>query len=201
MSIDKGNIIKQIESTKADKGYVVLEESFFANATADEARDIASSYESDTLVKLPQREIQFFEWLKSSDPAVWDDLWANDDLHKPYLVGMSFLPLLVYSTKRGYPICDLLECDNYYFTEHHMQDEESKVMVDTAREMFHDEQVLSIDQLLALEISLGAIDIWHFAYKYKISVEAAKSAVARLVKDDVLVHLTDQEYLAPFIDF
>jgi hypothetical protein len=52
---------------------------------------------------------------------------------------------------------------------------------------------------LALEISMGAIDIWHFAYKHKIDLTQAKKAVSDMVDDGVLVHLTESEHLIPFL--
>jgi len=54
--------------------------------------------------------------------------------------------------------------------------------------------------LLALEISVSPIDIWHFAYKHKVPLRDAKAAVAQLVDDHALVHITDAEHLARFIN-
>lgn len=52
-----------------------------------------------------------------------------------------------------------------------------------------------------LEITIAPIDIWRFAYNHRFDVQSVKDAVAVLVEDKILVHLTDAEHLAHFIDF
>lgn len=203
-NFDINEIIEEIKENNEQNGrsaYVQLPEEFFQHGTEEQAEKLAQIFKSNTLIKLPQKEVKFFEWLKINDNKVWKDLWGEDDDEVVYLVGISFIKRLLYRQGRGYPICDLLNCDNYYFTEHHIQDEESKVHVEAATERFRNKKDLSIEQLLALEISIGSIDIWHFAYKHSIELDRAKEAVDILVKDDALVHLKDSEHLVPFIDF
>ncbi|MDQ1267285.1 MAG: hypothetical protein QG635_2439 [Bacteroidota bacterium] len=151
-------------------------------------------------MRLPEKEIKFFEWLAINDENVWKDLWDDADA-EPYVVGISFLPMLLAKNGRGFPICDLLNCENFYFSEQHLVDEESRIIIDTARNLFTEHKKLTPAQLLALEISFDPIDIWHFAYKYNMNLTEAKNAVKVLVQDKALVHLTDAAHLAALINF
>ncbi len=198
-NLDK--IIDWCEEEMQSSKYVTLPEEIFENLSRDESFYISDMLKDRVLIHLPKREIEFFEWLKENDNHVWSDLWAQDALHKPYVVGINLLPVLIYSEKRGYPICDLETTSNYYFTETHMQDEESLVIIENAYEKLKNKEELSNLQLLALEIKAQPTDIWHFAYKYKLDIQYAKSLVHDLVEDNALVHLKDSEYIAPFIDF
>lgn len=181
--------------------YITFPAEIFDNLTENQAKMVSEHFGPTTMMKLPEYEIKFFEWLRDIEPKVWEDLWRNDPHHGPYIVAMIFLPLLVSDRSRGYPICDLMENDNYYFTKNHMVDEESKVMIETARKRFEARKPLTLTQLLALEISLDPIDIWHFAYKHNIDLYMARKTVHELVQDNALIHLTDAEHLAPFIEF
>lgn len=193
--------IKEIcNNVVVEDGYAVLPEELFSTATKHQAQLIADLLPKSILINLPHREIEFFEWLKIADKSVWDDLWGDDNV-LPYLVSITFLPFLLDEDFRGFPICDLTQNDNYYFTADHMVDEESKLMIDSTKTMFLDKKQLSLAQLLALQISLSPIDIWHFAYKSKVPLESAKKAVDELVADGVLVHLRSAEHLTSFLDF
>ncbi len=193
--------LKQWCLEKADnEKYIEFPEEIFQQIDKKQAEDISYVLAASTMMKLPRKEIEFFEWLREADPGIWDDLW-NTEGEEPYVVGISFLPKLVKDNGRGFPICDLLENDNYFFTSSHMVDEESKLMVESAKEKFRDNKLLTAAQLLALEISVEPIDIWHFAYKHNLKISTAKQAVKELVDDKVLVHLTDAEHLANFVDF
>lgn len=163
---------------------------------------IINEFSGHQMIKLPTPEIDFFEWLKTIDLDVWNDLWLDEESpFEKYLISIDLLPLLLSKDGRGFPICDLINNDNYYFTEHQMVDEESKIVIETARELFRQNKNLTIAQLLALEISINPIDIWHFAYKHKIELNDAKKAVEVLVADNALVHLTKAEHIANFINF
>lgn len=181
------------------KDFIEFPEEMFSQIDDTIAKRIVAELKHRALFKLPKYEIEFQEWLKENDPKVWNDLWSCE-LHEPYVVSIIFLPNLVERDGRGFPICDLEHNDNYFFNEKHMTDEESKVYIETSRNRFQAKQKLTPAQLLALEISIGPIDIWHFAYKYNISIEMAKSAVEDLKGDFALVHLTDAEHLAKFME-
>ncbi len=182
-----------------EQEYLDFPDKMFDELDNESAKKIVAELKHRALFKLPKYEIAFQEWLKENDRHIWDDLWSCE-LHEPYIVSIIFLPNLVERDGRGFPICDLERNDNYFFNEKHMTDEESKVYIETSRVRFKDHKELTVAQLLALEISVGPIDIWHFAYKYKISIAAAKQAVEDLKDDFALVHLTDAEHLAKFME-
>ncbi len=182
-------------------GYFVLPERVFEEIDAGMAGALARKYHNQRMIRLPEKEITFFEWLRRADEPVWNDLWGSESEEERYIVAISFLPLLVYSVCRGFPICDLLEADNYFFTPAHMVDAESKTLIESARTLFTERLPMTPAQLLALEISIDPTDIWHFAYKHKIALGEAKKAVQELVDDHALVHFKSAEHLASFIDF
>lgn len=192
-------ILNWCKQEKLENGYISFPQELFDSLNEEIAKAIVVELKHNALIKLPQYEIEFYEWLKENDRSVWDDLWSCE-LHEPYIVSCIFLPNLVERDGRGFPICDLEHNDNYFFNEKHMTDEESKVYIETSRNRFQDRQKLTVSQLLALEISVGPIDIWHFAYKYKISIAQAKAAVEELKDDFALVHLTNAEHLAKFME-
>jgi hypothetical protein len=150
-------------------------------------------------MKLPERELHFFRWLKNYDRPVWDDLWGGVD-EDPYTVGISFLPMLV--EKGGhFPICDLIDEDNYYFSAAHIIDKESKLFLESVKQRYIDKKPLTLSQKLILEISVAPLDIWHFAYRNRVLPDEAKKAAQDLINEKLLIHLTESEHLATFIDF
>ncbi len=184
------------ELQKAD--YIIIPEAIFDEITPEQGIMISQRFADSTLIRLPEKEIKFFEWLKVVDEEVWNDLWGGTDV-EPYTVGISFLLLLIKKNGRGFPICDLLTTDNYYFTPAHMIEQESKDFIQSSRERLLNNEKLTIPQLLALEIYSDAIDIWHFAYLHKLSLDVAKEAAWELVEDNVLIHLKSAELLTNFI--
>lgn len=185
------------------KHYLVFPEELIDKLTEQHALIIRDYLDTVQLFRLPGSEISFFEWLKENDIEVWKDLWELDNEiqeEEDYLVSKIFLPIILKKDGRGFPICDLVKNDNYYFTLHHLSDEESKIFIESSKERFINKEILTVDQLLALEISMSPIDIWHFAYKHNIELDKAKKAVHDMVEDGVLVHLKESEYLIPFIN-
>ena len=168
----------------------------------DEVNFIVNKFASKLMIKLPIAEINFFEWLKTNDLDVWNDMWDDSIFENElYIVSITFLPHILDDSGRGFPICDLRNNDNYYFHINNMVDEESKIIIDSAKELFKRMQKITVAQLLAIEISIAPIDVWHFAYKHKIKLDDAKKAVQELVEDEALVHITQAEYLLPFLPF
>ncbi len=196
--IDK-EIYDYCKSIKLENNILILPEEIFNALTYEQANFIKEYFPQNTLFRLPSKEIEFFEWLKINDEKVWLDLW-NDDLNSPYIVSLGFLPLLVKQGYRGFPICDLNENDNYYFVPKHLADKESQIFTESAKTIYMNKGEMTLPQLLAMEISLDPIDIWHFAYKHKTSLKESKKAVLDLVKDDILVHLKEASYLTTFIE-
>lgn len=193
------NLIEIIDSQSNSNHFIELSDEIFQSLDNEIAKSLADKYGSSLLMKLPSREIKFFEWLYENDRDIWNDLWGNTE-EEPYIVGMSFLPVLI-NKMRGYPICDLLHNDNYYFTSAHIVDKESEILLESAKTRFMNNEDLTIAQLLILQISVSPVDIWHFAYNFNIDINEAKKAVEELVQDNALVHLKEVEHLAPFIDF
>lgn len=191
-------LIDYCRSSIESNDYIKFDDSVFASITEDQAKYIASLFAGDTLMKLPSAEIAFFEWLKEVDLPVWNDLWA-DDAREPYLVGTVFLPKLIVKDGRGFPICDLINNDNYYFSMAFMPDLEAQVIIESAKTRFLGKSGLTAAHLLALEISMDPIDIWHFAYKHGVDLNVAKRAVAELVEDKAIVHLTEAQHIAVFL--
>lgn len=193
--------IEDLKKKLNDDGILELSNEEFYSLDKEVAKRLSDENLID-LVHLPPYEIDFFEWLRKCDKEIWDDLWASDDLlDKPYVISTLFLPMMIEDKERGFPICDLLNKDNYFFTPKHMVDEESKVFIEVAERKFESRTRMTHMELLAFEISLGPIDIWHFSYKYKLDLNDCKNAVHKLVDDNALVHLKEAEHLAPFIEF
>lgn len=198
--MDKKEILNKIDNFVEEDKYYDFSEDFLKEITIDEAQFVHENSEEIQMFKLPDSEIEFFNWVKKEDPKVWNDLWGVID-EKPYIVSTLYLPIIKDDSGRGFPICDLMEEDNYYFSEAHVTDEESKVFIDVAKRKLNNRKRMTIEELLMLEISTAPIDIWHFAYKFKLDLEECKKAVERLKEDEALVHLKDAEHLVPFIDF
>ena len=178
-------------------GRIEFENQIFESITAESALAVAKEFSSIGFMKLPEKEIRFFEHLKSVDPDVWYDLW-EDETAEPYTVGIAFLPVII-EKRRGFPICDLLKNDNFFFTADHLAGEDTPILIETARTLFRENRPLTLAQLLVLEISIDPIDIWRFAYLYSVSAENVKNVVKELVAENMLIHLTSAEHLAPFV--
>lgn len=194
-------IINFAKNELQSKQWVVFDENIFETLTPQQAAEIVKNLDPNALMMLSEREIEFFEWIKEVDYPIWEDLWGDDSL-PPYVVSVSFLPLLVYqSNANGFPICDLIHNDNYYFNIAMMNAEHSREVLESARSRFESNQKLDLHQLLALEIAFNGIDIWHFAYKYGIDVETAKLAADVLIKDKALVHYKKYDEISDFLSF
>jgi hypothetical protein len=164
------------------------------------AQQIVAAYGRNTLMQLPEHEMQFHEWLRSTDPNVWKDLWENDP-DAPYLVSVNFLPEFVGGTNKGaFLICYLQSEDNYFFTPDMLLEKESTDFVSAVRDRFLAGGTMTVEQALTVEISSGPVDIWHFAYLRGVDLQRAKQAVASLVSDRIVVHVTKAEHLSSFFD-
>lgn len=189
-----------MDSHSAQAPYIVFPAEILSGMTAEQADMIVKRFGAHTLMQLPASEITFFEWLKTADEKVWNDLWLDENVNEPYLIGISFLPVFLDSS-RGFPICDLVNSDNYYFSSAHMPDDEAGIFVEAVKERYMQGNALTVQQLLAMEISIAPIDIWRFSYHHHIPLERAKQAVHQLVADEVLIHLPQADQLNTFLDF
>ncbi|MDW8075132.1 MAG: hypothetical protein RMK00_05105 [Bacteroidota bacterium] len=185
------------EHLERDKPLTIPDEIFEALTPAI-AAEVAQQYGTFGLIRLPQREQLFFEWLRQQEPPVWEDLWGGEE--EPYVVSLAFLPQLV-SGWRGFPICDLMSMDNYFFFPAMLEwTAEARDYTAAVKERFAAGESLEVEQLLVLELAFGgAVDMWHFAYHYQLPLDRVKAAVTQLVEDKVLTHLRSAEQLAPFV--
>ena len=184
-------------SQDRDADYLVIPEYLFSTLDESSAQFISDFFNHKKLIRLPESEIRFFEWLKENDLKIWNDLWLDESV-EPYIVSITFLPLLTDKTI-GFPICDLVENDNYYFTAEHIRDEEANMFLDSIRARFLRKDEITLQQALLLRISLFPTDIWHFAYNFNMDLNAVKKAVHELINDKMLIHLTETGHLAPFV--
>jgi len=184
----------------SENSIIDLPENVFSSLTLEQAESIVAHFQGNVFLRLPLKERLFFDWLKIKDEPVWNDLWNDESVEPPYIVSVIFLPMLLDEV-RGFPICDLLTEDNYYFTNDHFISDEADVLIEAVKERFLAQQTLTVSQLLVLEISMSPIDIWRFAYHHKIELHHAKNAVQLLTDEKLLIHLKSSEDLADFVEF
>lgn len=198
MTLDE--IITSCQTSLNERSYIEFAAETYPLITADMVTALQQRFGEHEVWRLPQHEIEFFEWLKVNDVSVWNDLWA-DAQQAPYLVSLAHLPGFTGENVHGaYHICDLQTQDNFYFSPLMFHDKASADFLSAVRGRFETRQSLSPSQALALEASIGPVDIWHFAYRRGLSIEAAKKAVATLVDDGILVHVTKAEHLTEYFD-
>ena len=109
-------LIKQKEKDAEKKGYIEFTNDELSSLSEENALEIERHFHGNTLMKLPECERVFFNWLKKVDQSVWEDLWGEGD--NPYFVSTDFLHHFI-DNGNGFPICDLVEQDNYWFNEKH----------------------------------------------------------------------------------
>lgn len=181
-------------------GYLEFDEDVLTAMTPHDVTEISAVFGSRYLLRLPAHEIAFQEWLRIADPAVWKDLWEEQP-ETPYLVSLSFLPDFIGGKQNGaFLICDLQTADNYYFTPDMLLEKESTDFVEAVRDRFLAGGNMTVEQAITVEMSAGPMDIWHFAYLRNVDLERAKKAVASLVDDRIIVHVSKAEHLSSFFD-
>ncbi len=183
----------------AEVGYIRLTPAQFAVITVEQANLINAMFGDAHMMQLPDHEVAFFEWLRTADPDVWNDLWS--DPTPPYHVSLAFLGSFCGPNANGiFVICDLQSVDNYYFSTHTFIEKESDAYVQAVRDRFAEGLPLTTAQALTLEASVAPIDVWHFAYRYRLSVDVAKQAARALAEDRVVVHVPSAEHLSQLFD-
>ena len=197
--MNKDEIINWFKTERDKKVPIKIPEDIFAQITSEIAEEIVKLFAQDTLFYLPEKEVKFFEWLKKNDYEIWNDLWGDVE-EEPYVVSISFLPLMLKKFG-GFPICDLTNNVNYYFTNEMIVQKTSHLLLETLREKYLRQEPLSIAHALLLEISVSPVDIWHFAYYHNITIQEAKAAVNELVEDNLIIHLKKAEEIADFVQF
>lgn len=162
----------------------------------DEAEYFVKTIERNILMKLPDEEIAFFDWLKEKDPQIWDDIW--DEEENEYYVSLDLLPQFIGSNN-GFPICDLIDQSNYWFVIDHIKPKGMEQMKEIL-EKFNKGQQIGNMELFLSEISQASIDIWHFSYKFGFSLKYVKAMIEEMVYKGWIVHLSDREDLIKYIE-
>lgn len=160
------------------------------------AEKMISHFHGRAMIALPEDEIMFFEWLKKNDRPVWNDLWEGEDAF--YRISIDFLHhFLKYGN--GFPICDLINEDNYWFCIRHIKPKGIELMEQIGKKV-NNNQSLTFAEAFLLEVFRGSIDLWHFCYRNKIPLKTGKSRIDDMHLDDLLVHLPAREDLVKYLD-
>jgi len=190
------NLVRNIEKQMDGQSYIEFDPDFLASLRLDQVHAIIDKFHGRALMKIPQDEIDFFSWLKENDRPVWNDLWEDED--DVYLVSIDLLSCFIKGGL-GFPICDLVDQENYWFNTRHIKPKGMEELERIINKLENGNKV-SVGEAFLLEISLRPVDIWHFCYKNNIPVNSLKKAVDDLVYNGFLVHLTDREDLVKYID-
>lgn len=152
--------------------------------TKEQAEELTLLFGGNTMIRLPEKEQDFFNWLFEQDKSVWSDLWNEED-ERQYYVSMahltSFLP-----GQRGFPICDLVNQENFFFTQEEITETDGKIYVERALDIINEKGQLSMDQAFMVEVWRGPIDQWRFAWMYNLPLDEVKKMVRWLIKEGVL---------------
>lgn len=159
-------------------------------------KKIEEHFHGRAMMKLPEDEIQFFEWLKQNDPPIWNDLW--EDGTEPYCISIDFLHHFI-KFSNGFPICDLIGVDNYWFTGRHIKPKGMEKMEDIGVKV-NEGITLSFEEAFLVETFRGSIDLWHFCYRYKVPIKVAKERIDDMHREDLIVHLSEREDLVKYLD-
>ena len=194
------NMIKDILILKEEQlraaGHISFSTEELAGLSSDDAKKIIDHFHGIALMELPEQDVLFFDWLKKADHEVWNDLWRDEEL--PYRISIDLLPHFL-EHGNGFPICDLLDAPNFWFTAKHIKPKGKELFAGIEQKIKSGTKLTFVEALLA-EISQGSIDIWHFCYRYKFPVAKAKAIAERMHVDDLLVHLPDREDLIKYLD-
>ena len=191
------DLITQKHREFENNGFLHFSTEELKRLSEKEISALKDRFQGFALMKLPEQEISFFEWLKTADRPVWDDLWAGDETE--YMVSIDLLEHFT-SSGNGFPICDLVTEDNYWFSVR-MIKPKGRELFPGIEEKLNKDAKLDFAELLLVEVMQGSIDIWHFCHRDGISIQYAKKKIAEMQREDLLVHLEDREDLVKYIDF
>jgi len=194
MNMEK--LIAEKREQLKNNNYIEFTDQEIQSMRPDEAAFFVERYHGFGLMKLPASEIKFFEWLRENDEQVWNDIWKGEpDL---YLVSTDLLPVFL-KTSNGFPVCDLIEVDNYWFCERHIKPK-GRQELESISAKFQNKEKLDVSELFIIELLNAPIDIWHFCYRYKLAVTAMKNKIDDMVSNGWLVHLSNREDLVKYIE-
>ena len=162
----------------------------------DEIQHLVERYHGFALMRIPPSEVAFFEWLRDQDEEVWNDIWEGEP--DMYLVSTDLLPVF-QEGKNGFPICDLVDQPNYWFSERHIKPK-GREELEHIVQKYENQGKLNIGELFLIQLLNAPTDIWHFCYRFNISVASMKRVIATMVSNGWLVHLTDRDDLVKYIE-
>ena len=194
MNIDK--LIEQKEKELTDNNFIQFSNEEIENMQDKNMVDIVRHFHGRTMMKLPQSEIDFFEWLKKNDNVVWNDLWQDEE--DIYQVSIDLLPQFS-SNRNGFPICDLEDGLNYYFTVKHIK-QDGLAQMQSIIDKLEKKVKLKIDELILYELHLAPFDIWHFSFRYNLPLDKVKQLISDMEYKGWLVHLANSEDLLRYIE-
>jgi hypothetical protein len=188
-------ITKKEKQFEAD-GFIKFDQAELNQINKKDVQAIENHFHGRAMMELPSEEIDFFIWLKDNDPLVWDDLWKNDE--EPYRVSIDFLHHFI-KKGNGFPICDLINVDNYWFHSQHIKPKAVE-KIDEIRQKLDSKKSLSFEEGILIEIARRSLDLWHFCHRYKLPLVVAKKKIEIMHREDLLTHLKDREDLVKYLD-
>jgi hypothetical protein len=188
-------LVEKEKQLHAD-GCIRFRDEEWESFSVEDLEQLEKHFHGHAMVRLPDYEIEFFEWLKKNDEPVWNDLWQGDD--DPYLVSSDFIHHFG-PEGNGFPICDLEEVDNYWFHSRHIKPKGME-RLQAVKSHLSDGTKMKFEETLLAEIMRNSIDLWHFCYMYRAPLVAAKARVAAMHRDDLLVHLSNRDDLVKYLD-
>lgn len=195
--MDIYKLLSEKEKERDRQNYIQFSSEELLKLKDDQAKHLIDVFHGHTLMRLPQEEIDFFEWLKIMDLPVWEDLWADSD-DTLYLISIDLLKQFT-GDHGAFPICDLINEPNYWFSSRHIKPKGNKEL-ETILNKTENGQRLTASELFLYELISRPTDIWHFCYCHKIALNAMKSVIDDMVFKGWLVHLPDRADLVKYID-
>jgi hypothetical protein len=196
-----------VEQNSAPYSVVEIPDEIFWTIEREQAKELAETFGTSIFLRLPPSEREFFEWLRRTEPLVWEDVWAMDipdtvpgTEADPYIVGIGLLAEMVYEA-RGFPICDLTTQPNFFFSIKNFNAEEIKPLVDAVVQRMEDNVEMSVKEILLMEIRRAPIDVWRFAHVYRVPVEQVKAAALDLVEDGLMRYAGTREEMSDFLEW
>ncbi len=195
--MDINSFIQKKDKQRSEQNYISFTKSELRTLSVEQTAHLIDYFHGYTMMRLPESETVFFEWLKRNDAAVWDDLWGTEE--DLYLASVDLLGNFT-GESGGFPICDLLEIPNYWFSKEHIKPKGMEALQEI-RTRVEAGQDLSVEQQFLLRISVQNTDIWHFCFIFDVKVADMKKAIEEMVYKGWIVHLPDREDLVKYIEF
>lgn len=191
-------LCERIDHDQTPLRIVEITDDEYAELSREDAARLVERFGGNTLIPLPAREREFFDWLREADPSVWDDLWGDEET--PYRVSLAFLPDLL-PKGRGFLICDLVGQQNFNFGVENITQDEGVGVLDAAMEILRANGRLGLYQAFLIEVWRAPIDQWRFAWMYTIALESVKEMVIWLVSEGILTLPHSNEHqVGPNVD-